>query len=113
MGFLPILTSYPANNQVWPWLLHRSPAFWTQPTLFDPERFLRGEPSNPWAFLPFGAGTRACIGNKLAEWELRVGLLVLLSRFHFEPASPLEVEISVTLRSKGLTLTVIPRGASS
>jgi len=72
-----------------PYLLHRHRDYWTEPDRFRPERFLseaeaaRGRP----AFLPFGAGPRACPGAALS---LRTGQIVtalVLHRFSWEPAS--------------------------
>ncbi|HEY5932479.1 MAG TPA: cytochrome P450, partial [Nitrospira sp.] len=43
--------------------LHRHPAFWPNPEQFLPERWLDGErPAARYAYLPFGAGPRACVG---------------------------------------------------
>jgi hypothetical protein len=39
---------------------------------------------NPAAYLLFGSGARMCIGYRFALQEVRLGLLELLSRFHFE-----------------------------
>lgn len=44
---------------------HRDPHFWTDPDKFDPDRFLPEQSLNrhPYAYVPFSAGSRNCIGN--------------------------------------------------
>ena len=50
-----------------PWVLHRHRRLWPQPETFDPDRFLPGKPlPNRFAYLPFGAGPRVCIGVQFA-----------------------------------------------
>lgn len=41
-------------------------------------------PSNPAAYLPFGSGGRQCIGQRFALQEVRLGLVQLMQRFHYE-----------------------------
>ena len=59
-----------------PWNLHRNPRWFPDPTRFDPERFseeaTRTYPA--FAYIPFGAGRRGCLGESFAELE---GLLIL------------------------------------
>jgi cytochrome P450 len=55
------------------YLVHRHPGHWSEPGIFQPQRWARG---NPTAFLPFGWGPHACTGAALslglAEELLRV-----------------------------------------
>jgi cytochrome P450 len=73
------------GTQAWisPWVLHRHRKHWDCPTAFSPDRFA-GKLS-PWtgggAFLPFGAGSRICIGATFAMAEAHIMLATLLSRF--------------------------------
>lgn len=66
-----------------PFLLHRNPRFWKNPDSFDPERFSGqlspvGVPK--YAYLPFGAGPRSCIGGRLAWAEMRTILEMLYTQ---------------------------------
>lgn len=70
------------------WVLHRHRGLWAQPDAFDPERFLgaRGEAVSRYAYLPFGAGPRVCIGASFAMQEMSIVLGVFLSRLAFMDA---------------------------
>ena len=89
--------------------LHRSPAFFPEPDRFLPERW--ANPTWPrYAYLPFGAGARMCIGERFAWLEGVICLATLLQRYRFEPlddtpAIPLGL---LTLRPKhGLRLRIV------
>lgn len=41
-------------------------------------------PQNPAAYLPFGSGGRQCIGQRFALQEVRLGLVQLMQRFHYQ-----------------------------
>jgi cytochrome P450 len=67
-----------------PWVTHRHPAFWSDPELFDPWRFV-GEQERPlYAWFPFGGGSRACIGRHLALLESTLFVRALLDRWRLE-----------------------------
>ena len=65
-----------------PWVVHRHRKLWTDPDAFEPERFLPGAPApERFAYLPFGAGPRVCVGMQFALTEAVVVLARLLRRF--------------------------------
>ncbi|MFO0615557.1 MAG: cytochrome P450 [Polyangiaceae bacterium] len=66
-----------------PLVLHRHPAYWSHPDTFDPGRWLeREDPPRPkFAFIPFSAGPRQCIGNHFSLMESVLILAVLAQRF--------------------------------
>ncbi|MDH5640348.1 MAG: cytochrome P450 [Nitrospira sp.] len=83
--------------------LHRHPNFWSDPEQFMPERWMDGErPAARCAYLPFGAGPRACVGTHFAGIEGPL-LLALIGR-HYDlhlAQETVEPELMVTLRPKG------------
>jgi cytochrome P450 len=94
-----------------PYVLHRRRGLWDQPDAFDPARFL-GERRNRidrFAYIPFGAGPRVCIGMAFAMQEGIILLAHLLRAFRFalvegQVVSPLQ---RVTLRpGEGLKMHV-------
>ena len=97
-----------------PYVLHRHRTLWRDPDAFDPSRFLPGarEKIDRYAYLPFGAGPRVCIGQAFAMQE---GLIVLAHylkalRFDLEPGHKVEVQQRVTLRPRyGMRMIATPR----
>jgi len=81
--------------------LHRHHLLWTNPDAFDPDRFLT--PPDRYAFLPFGAGPRICIGAGFAMQEAVIILATLLSRFRFTAIAGRapEPRMILTLRPHG------------
>ena len=75
----------PANSLVImsPYVTHRSPAWWDSPDVFDPERFSaersRGRPR--FAYYPFGAGPRQCIGMYLAMMEVPLIIAMVTQKY--------------------------------
>jgi cytochrome P450 family 135 len=70
-------------------LLHRDPAVFPDPDRFDPERFRSGrarfEDLADAAYLPFGGGTRRCLGEPLAHAEIGSVLPAVLRRMRLRP----------------------------
>jgi cytochrome P450 len=61
-------------------LVQRSAACYPEPRAFRPERFLGGDAPPSYAWIPFGGGTRRCLGAAFAQMEMRVVLRTVLRR---------------------------------
>ncbi|XP_077554157.1 cytochrome P450 3A11-like isoform X3 [Haemaphysalis longicornis] len=63
--------------------MNHDPEIWSNPSLFDPERFNEDNKNNihPACFLPFGNGPRACVGRPFAFLKVKVALATLVSKF--------------------------------
>lgn len=65
--------------------VHWNPAFWPEPMVFDPTRFLGDQTTrDPYTFLAFIAGPRNCLGQHLALLESKMVLSLLVQRYEFE-----------------------------
>jgi cytochrome P450 len=87
-----------------PYLLHRHPQFWPDPDAFRPERFApENEAERPrFAYMPFAAGPRHCIGETFALYEMLMHLYKVARRYRltYLPTEPIELEAQINLRTK-------------
>jgi cytochrome P450 len=86
------------------YLLHRDPRFWDEPERFMPERWLDEERAerHRYAYFPFGAGPRVCIGEHFAWMEAILALATIAQRWQLRlvPGQKIEMQPIITLRAK-------------
>lgn len=105
----------PAGAQVFisPYVLHRHGDYWHDPQGFDPGRFERADqPGHRFAYMPFAAGPRHCVGEHMALTEMRVHLAHMLRRFtpRYHGNAPPTMESHINLRPRdGIYLQLTPR----
>ena len=80
------------------WATHHLPQLYPDPFQFDPDRFLpEREAALPrGAYVPFGGGSRMCLGKRFGEYELRALAAVLFRRVRLEPLSPRDPRVVTT-----------------
>jgi cytochrome P450 family 135 len=66
------------------YLVHRDPEIYPDPDAFKPERFI-DDPPGTYTWIPFGGGTRRCIGGAFAQFEMEVVLRELVARRTLSP----------------------------
>mmetsp|Transcript_5958 Transcript_5958/g.15082 ORF Transcript_5958/g.15082 Transcript_5958/m.15082 type:complete len:529 (-) Transcript_5958:210-1796(-) len=99
------------------WSVQRSPKYWRKPLEFRPERWLpeglqEFGPVPEDAFVPFGGGSRICIGKYFAIMEGQVLAAQVLKKAAFEPVPGFEPDVKsmMTLTStNGIWLKAVPR----
>ena len=113
------------------WVTHRDPRWWDDPEMFRPERWLEatgdqesgkpggrepgrsgGQRGGRFAYFPFGAGTRVCIGEQFAWMEATLALAAFAQRWRLRlvPGRAVEPQAIITLRVRhGLPMTVHER----
>ncbi|MET8996128.1 cytochrome P450 [Amycolatopsis sp. Hca4] len=96
-----------------PHTLHHDPASFRDPDRFDPDRWApeRAAEIPKGAFVPFGAGTRQCIGNRFAQNEIVITLATVAARWRLLPVAgkPVRVKFTSAAYPDRLPMTVVPR----
>ncbi len=93
-------------------IIHRRGDLYPQPAAFRPERFLGEDAPDTYTWVPFGGGTRRCLGASFALMEMRIVLQRVLERTRLRAAStkPEEVQFrGITLAPKGAVRVVQER----
>lgn len=103
----------PSGTVVMPsiYLTHTNERVFSDPYAFRPERFLDSKPET-YSWIPFGGGTRRCIGASFAQFEMRVVLETVLQRVVLRGAGVAPEPIvrrNVTLSPKHGTLAIVER----
>jgi cytochrome P450 len=97
------------------WASHRLPEVFPEPEAFIPERFTRERKAAlpRGAYVPFGGGSRICIGKRFGQTEVKLVATKLLQRLRFEvlPGRTMAIRQMPTLSPRGgLRMRVLPRG---
>lgn len=94
-----------ADVMICPYTLHRHPGFWPDPDSFRPERFdaATAVSTHRYAYIPFGAGPRVCVGSHLGMMEATLVAAMVARDFRFELAGGVdpEPEAMLSLRVRG------------
>jgi cytochrome P450 len=94
------------------WVTHRDPRYFDEPDSFKPERWGAEAQIPKYAYFPFGAGPRQCIGNYFAMMEVVLLLATIGQRFRFslDPEHKVELLPVLSLRPKtGIKVIIEPR----
>jgi cytochrome P450 len=87
------------------WASHRLPDVWPEPHAFRPERFAGDERAKipRGAYVPFGGGSRICLGMRFGQLEIGVIAAAVLERVRLErqPGHRLEIRQTPTLGPRG------------
>jgi cytochrome P450 len=72
------------------WVTHRHPDFWEEPEKFNPERFGKEASAkrHPYAYFPFSAGQRMCIGNRFALIEAVIIIATIIQHCDINVTAP-------------------------
>jgi cytochrome P450 len=94
-------------------LLHRDPHAFADPNTFEPDRFINGPPPGA-PYMPFGGGARRCLGEALAEAELRAVLPAVRQHRRLRAIWPREermvIRATVLVPHRGALISASSRG---
>lgn len=93
------------------YLAHRRGEIYPQPEKFQPERFLH-QKFSLFEYLPFGGGSRGCIGAAFSLYEMKLVLATVLSQYELElansrPVYPVRRGITIVPSENGMQMSVV------
>jgi len=95
--------------------MHRQPFIYPNPDVFNPDNFLPERTANRhyYAFIPFSAGPRSCVGRKYAMLKLKILLSTILRNFRVKSdikESDFRLQADIILkRAEGFKIRLEPR----
>ncbi|MFC9970845.1 cytochrome P450 [Spirillospora sp. NPDC127200] len=100
-----------------PYLTHRLPQYWPDPLRFDPSRFTREQvraraevPAGSLAYLPFGDGAHACLGEGFFYQEAALVIAEIVRRFEVQVTGEVDPRLSLTVQPRGtVQMLLTPR----
>ncbi len=100
-----------------PFVSHRMPTQFREPEVFRPERFdpVKGDPMKPYAYIPFAAGPRSCIGAPFATMEIKTVVAMALQRYRLDliPGQRVEATVRTTVQpKKGVLMRAHPQDSN-
>jgi unspecific monooxygenase len=95
-----------------PYFLHRDPRWWDDPASFRPDRWTdTSVPRHRYAYVPFGAGPRVCLGAQLATYQLVVATALLAVSYRVEVTTPdVRPALRPSLTPFGMAGRFVPTG---
>jgi len=107
----------PAGTDVFisPYVVQRDPRHWPEPDVFRPDRFESGADSaaHRFAFIPFSAGPRHCVGETFATYEMAIHIYHAARNFRLRcvHSGPMKMEARINLRTREDVLMTVERRA--
>ncbi|XP_071507570.1 cytochrome P450 3A6-like [Diadema antillarum] len=95
--------------------IHHDPEYWPNPEVFDPLRYTKEnrEGRHPFAWMPFGAGPRNCVGMRFALMEIKMAVARVLQKYRFQTSPNSKVPLKFGTRNikpeEGIVLSVVER----
>ncbi|KAL0100495.1 hypothetical protein PUN28_019659 [Cardiocondyla obscurior] len=95
--------------------MHRQPHIYPNPEVFNPDNFLPEKTANRhyYAFVPFSAGPRSCVGRKYAMLKLKIILSTIMRNFRVKSdikESDFRLQADIILkRAEGFKIRLVPR----
>jgi cytochrome P450 len=82
-----------------PMITHHLPDWWSQPTVFDPDRFTAARSEHkqhPGMYVPFGGGAHMCIGLHFAEMQVKDILHYVVQKYRWSVPAAYEMPLDFT-----------------